>query len=224
MRKDKNGTWIDLQCKFNGLVRAGQYDHLQIDPSATFSVTSYSEEENFLLLAPTSRSTWSATAAWTQARRALHSYIQVCITAVQFYRHKPLQISGLLVTTPWGIEGFIPTRHLHSKSPVELVGQHLWVKVIEVNQRNNDLILSQRCLLKEHKHALLSHPELITTGTIIKFLPFGLVLDVGYGVTVLLRQRKMDQLIKNDLLLGQPLSIGASLNQAGELAITLRQS
>lgn len=84
-----------------------------------------------------------------------------------------------------GLRGFIPRSHLLEKENLEsLVGQSLTANFLEVNQKNNKLILSQR------RAIIAAQIDRIMVGTLVagkvaRIQPYGIFVDLN-GVTGLL--------------------------------------
>ncbi|MGL5035130.1 MAG: S1 RNA-binding domain-containing protein [Microcystaceae cyanobacterium] len=84
-----------------------------------------------------------------------------------------------------GLRGFIPRSHLVEKNNLEsLVGQVLTANVLEANQENNKLVLSQRKLLQAQAMTSIAKGTLCA-GKIVKLQPYGVFVDLN-GVTGLL--------------------------------------
>jgi ribosomal protein S1 len=64
------------------------------------------------------------------------------------------QNKGGLIVNIMGLRGFLPTSQVsraHSANLQSLVGQHVWVKVLEVNRKRNRLIVSQKAAFDEDR-------------------------------------------------------------------------
>ena len=64
------------------------------------------------------------------------------------------QNKGGLIVNIMGLRGFLPTSQVsraHSGNLQTLVGQHVWVKVLEVNRKRNRLIVSQKAAYDEDR-------------------------------------------------------------------------
>jgi len=97
------------------------------------------------------------------------------------------------------VRGFVPAsqidrRHGVDRSKIDgtaasplaaLVGQPIWVKIIEIDRRKNRLILSEQAAMRERrkqsKADLLNNLEegLVITGTVTSLADFGAFVDVG---------------------------------------------
>ncbi|MFN5515781.1 MAG: S1 RNA-binding domain-containing protein [Cyanobacteriota bacterium] len=84
-----------------------------------------------------------------------------------------------------GLRGFIPRSHLMEKENMDgLVGQIVEGHVLEVNQENNKLVLTQRQLLKASALSQIAK-GVIREGRVVKLQPYGIFVDLD-GVTGLL--------------------------------------
>jgi small subunit ribosomal protein S1 len=64
------------------------------------------------------------------------------------------QNKGGLIVNIMGLRGFLPTSQVsraHSSNLQSLVGQHVWVKILEVNRKRNRLIVSQKASFDEDR-------------------------------------------------------------------------
>ena len=84
-----------------------------------------------------------------------------------------------------GLRGFIPRSHLLEKENLEsLVGQSLTANFLEVNQKNNKLVLSQRRAIMAAKIDRIAVGTLVS-GKVARIQPYGIFVDLN-GVTGLL--------------------------------------
>ena len=93
---------------------------------------------------------------------------------------------GVLVDL--GMRGFVPASQIR-RQPVgnldELVGQHLRLKVIDLDHKRHRVVLSQRLVLEEElqakKQELLDTLEVgqIREGVVVRFAEFGAFVDLG---------------------------------------------
>lgn len=85
------------------------------------------------------------------------------------------------------IRGFVPASQLRMQleSLDELVGEELPLKIIEIDQRRNKLILSHRKALEDERSALRAEVVAslqegnVITGKIVRLVDFGAFIDVG---------------------------------------------
>jgi ribosomal protein S1 len=85
------------------------------------------------------------------------------------------------------IRGFVPASQLRFQgtSYDELLGQELHVKIIELDQRRNKLILSQRKAIEDEKSAIRAEvvgnleEGAIIRGKVVRLVDFGAFIDVG---------------------------------------------
>lgn len=96
-------------------------------------------------------------------------------------------VKGGLIAEVFGIRGFIPTSQLRLKNSAQenLLGISLPVKVLELEQRKNKLILSQKLAIQEEKADLrektIQNLELGQTvaGEVVRVTDFGAFIDLG---------------------------------------------
>lgn len=87
-----------------------------------------------------------------------------------------------------GVRGFVPSSHLELETPTDLgsyVGQSLELKILEIDQVKERLVLSRRAILmKEQRKAsrdLLASLETgeVRSGTVASFVDYGAFVDIG---------------------------------------------
>lgn len=96
-------------------------------------------------------------------------------------------VKGGLIVELFGIRGFIPTSQLRLKNPPQdnLLGTNLTVKILEIDQRKNKLIISQKLAVQEEKADLrektMQNLELGQTvsGEVVRVADFGAFIDLG---------------------------------------------
>ena len=93
---------------------------------------------------------------------------------------------GGLVVRCEGLQGFVPLSHLserrsHSDWPKEMVGGKLKLRVIEINQHQHKLILSQKVVTEAEKERLLAQLREgeMCHGRVSGVHSFGLFVDLG---------------------------------------------
>jgi small subunit ribosomal protein S1 len=111
---------------------------------------------------------------------------------------------GGVVVSVGRLRGFVPNSHITSisrgtqgerlqEAKSELIGQTLWLVVLEVNQQRRRLVLSEREASRHRRQALL---EALTegethTGTVRSIVPFGAFVDLG-GIDGLVHISELD--------------------------------
>ncbi len=92
-----------------------------------------------------------------------------------------------------GLRGFVPKSHLSRsyESLEELVGQHLTVSFLDVNQANNKLVMSERIAARNEVMGRLELGQLIE-GTVASLKPFGAFIEFD-GITGLLHIKQISK-------------------------------
>jgi len=134
---------------------------------------------------------------WLRAQAMLESEELVEAQVVDLNRGGVLVRFGRL-------DGFVPNSHLNSiprgvrgkrlrQAKRELIGQDLWLMVIEVNQRRRRLVLSQRAADRHRREQVLE--ELtegdVRVGVVRNLVDFGAFVDLG-GVDGLIHISELD--------------------------------
>lgn len=96
-------------------------------------------------------------------------------------------VKGGFIVELFGIRGFIPTSQIRLKSPSQdnLIGTNIPVKILELDQRKNKLILSQKLAMQEEKADLrektMQNLEIGQTinGEVVRVADFGAFIDLG---------------------------------------------
>ncbi len=95
-------------------------------------------------------------------------------------------VKGGVIVDAYKLRGFVPASQLRTKgSHEDLVGQELPLKIIEVDQRRNKLILSHRQAVAAEKGKLraeiLQNLEVgqTVTGKVVRIADFGAFIDLG---------------------------------------------
>jgi small subunit ribosomal protein S1 len=102
------------------------------------------------------------------------------------------------------LRGFIPnsqivevprgaSREEQDNIKAEMIGQSLPVKVIEVNQRRNRLVLSETAARRDQRQDILEALEVgqVISGRVVKIVEYGAFVDIG-GVNGLVHISKLD--------------------------------
>ncbi len=95
-------------------------------------------------------------------------------------------VKGGVIVDTYKLRGFVPASQLRTKGPhEELIGQELPLKIIEVDQRRNKLILSHRQAIaaekgKQRSETLASlEINQIVEGKVVRIADFGAFIDLG---------------------------------------------
>ena len=140
-----------------------------------------------------------------------------------------------MIVDAYKLRGFVPASQLRTKGQhEELVGEELQLKIIEVDQRRNKLILSHRQALQQEKGLkraeILANLEVgqIVTGKVVRIADFGAFIDLG-GIDGLLpiseisweRIKKPD----DELAIGDELTLKVLKvdREAHKISLSLKQ-
>jgi len=95
-------------------------------------------------------------------------------------------VKGGVIVDTYKLRGFVPASQLRTKGPhEELIGQELPLKIIEVDQRRNKLILSHRQAIaaekgKQRSETLASlEVGQVVEGKVVRIADFGAFIDLG---------------------------------------------
>jgi small subunit ribosomal protein S1 len=129
---------------------------------------------------------------WERARQLLTSGEVIETEVTGFNR-------GGLTVSLGGLRGFVPNSHLaqpHSRDPATkrgLVGQTLRLVVLEVDEANRQLVLSERVAKDGDARDVLSSitPGQVLMGTVRNIVDFGAFVDLG-GVDGLIHISELD--------------------------------
>jgi ribosomal protein S1 len=94
-------------------------------------------------------------------------------------------VKGGVLVDVLGIRGFVPTSHLRTRDPEELVGKTVQLKILSVDSKQNNLILSNRKVVSEQqaeqRKDLFDNIQIgqIVTGDVVRLAEFGAFIDIG---------------------------------------------
>lgn len=144
-------------------------------------------------------------------------------------------VKGGVIVDAYKLRGFVPASQLKTKgSHEELVGQELPLKIIEVDQRRNKLILSHRQALAAEKGKLRSEVMAnlevgqTITGKVVRIADFGAFIDLG-GIDGLLPISEISwqriQHPSNVLNIGDDLTLKVLKvdREANKISLSLKQ-
>lgn len=100
-------------------------------------------------------------------------------------------VKGGLLVDVLGVRGFVPSSHLRIKEDKELIGQKIELKILTMDNSQNNFILSNRKVytdgLEEVKKDIFSQLEVgqVVKGEVVRITEFGAFIDIG-GVDALL--------------------------------------
>lgn len=95
------------------------------------------------------------------------------------------EVKGGLLVEIFGIRGFVPSSHVRTKDISELVGKKIPLKILSVDPKENNLILSNRKVVSEQQAEQRRDIfENITVGSvvegeIVRLADFGAFVDIG---------------------------------------------
>jgi len=183
---EEKQAFVDVGYKFDGLLPIGEVsnihiekitDVLQVGDEVEFQVIKVDDEEEKLIL---SKKSVDSKKAWTDLQQKFESgeVFEVEIADI---------VKGGLVADV-GVRGFIPAS-LVEKHFVEdfsdYKGKKLSVKVIELDQEKNKVILSHKAVLDEEeerkKEEIINNiqPGEIIDGSVQRITDFGVFVDIG---------------------------------------------
>lgn len=101
------------------------------------------------------------------------------------------EVKGGVLVDVLGVRGFVPSSHIRAKEAEELVGQKIKLKILSVEPKQNNLIMSHRKVVSEEqaeqRKELFEHivEGSVVEGEIVRLADFGAFVDIG-GVDGLL--------------------------------------
>jgi small subunit ribosomal protein S1 len=199
---DENEVIVDMGCKRDGVVPRTDLerldeaflDNLRVGEEVPVSVLSVSSRQGELVV---SLNQGLDRQDWLRAQEMMESG-EICEAEVVGVNR------GGVVVQFGRLRGFVPNSHLSDvrrgmrgerldQLKRQLTGTTLWLVVIEVQQRNNRLILSQRAAGSRRRQELLS--ELmegdVRTGRVCNLAQFGAFVDLG-GIDGLIHISELD--------------------------------
>ena len=189
-----NGIWVDIGTKFEGrippeemqTVHSRNGDEMKVgDKIAAFVLGNKDDGVTLLSLDRAQKSnSWHA--------------LEQSFTRNEIIEAKVITFNkGGLIVDINGVNGFVPISHLTNTHPnrigngskdnnaAQLAGQKIKLKIIELEKRNNRVILSERIALNEinekRKNILLSElkEQDICHGKVTRIYDFGVFVDLG---------------------------------------------
>lgn len=95
------------------------------------------------------------------------------------------EVKGGILVDVLGIRGFVPSSHIRAKEPQELVGQTVQLKILSIDPKQNNLIMSHRKVVSEQqaeqRKNLFDNIEInsVVEGEIVRLADFGAFVDIG---------------------------------------------
>lgn len=184
---EKDGALVDIGGKSEAFVpykeltnkikRVKIEELVKVGEEHEFYVLREEDEEGQILL---SLKKVNQAQGWNKLEEAKRSNESITGTVVQV-------VKGGVILELFGIRGFIPTSQLRLKNHAgeNLQGTTLTVKILELDQRKNKLILSQKLALQEEKADLrektMQSLEIGQTvgGEVVRVADFGAFIDLG---------------------------------------------
>jgi len=94
-------------------------------------------------------------------------------------------VKGGILVDVLGLRGFVPSSHVRAKDPEELIGQKIQLKILSVDSKQNNLIMSHRKVMSEQqaeqRKDLFENIQVgqIVTGEVVRLTDFGAFIDIG---------------------------------------------
>ncbi len=95
------------------------------------------------------------------------------------------EVKGGILVDVHGVRGFVPSSHIRAKDPQELVGEKIQLKILSLDPKQNNLIMSHRKVVSERqaeqRKDLFEHIEInsVVEGEIVRLADFGAFVDIG---------------------------------------------
>ena len=179
-----DGAYVEVGGKSPGFIPIGEVslqnvvnlqEVLPLESEWQFLVTSEQNSEGQVLLSLRQlqlKQAWENVTALVESGKA----VEVRVTGVN---------KGGVTGDVEGLRGFIPRSHLVERNDLEgLIGRLLMANIIEANEENNKLVLSQRQVIQAAAMGKLEK-DTLQSGKIVKIQPYGVFVDLN-GVTGLL--------------------------------------
>lgn len=186
VKVDQNEALVDVGGKSEGLVPLREISNTPIS-SAIGHLTVGEEIELFILREENEDGQVTLSKRRVDQARGWH-YAMADFEENKIVRARVVGVvkGGVLVDIH-RIRGFVPASQLRMQleSLDDLVGEELSLKIIEIDQRRNKLILSHRKALEDERSALRAEVVAnlveghIITGKIVRLVDFGAFIDVG---------------------------------------------
>lgn len=94
-------------------------------------------------------------------------------------------VKGGILVDVLGLRGFVPSSHLRARDAEELVGKTIQLKILSVDAKQNNLIMSNRKVVSEQqaeqRKDLFENIQIgqIVTGDVVRLADFGAFVDIG---------------------------------------------
>jgi len=94
-------------------------------------------------------------------------------------------VKGGILVEVMGLRGFVPSSHVRARDPEELVGKMVHLKILSVDSKQNNLILSHRKVVSEQqaeqRKDLFENIQIgqIVSGDVVRLADFGAFIDIG---------------------------------------------
>lgn len=94
-------------------------------------------------------------------------------------------VKGGLLVDVLGVRGFVPSSHVRTKEVDDLIGQSIQLKILSVDAKQNNLIMSSRKVVSEQqaeqRKDLFDNIQIgqIVTGEVVRLTDFGAFIDIG---------------------------------------------
>lgn len=94
-------------------------------------------------------------------------------------------VKGGILVDVLGLRGFVPSSHVRARDAEDLVGKTVQLKILSVDAKQNNLILSHRKVVSEQqaeqRKDLFENIQIgqIVTGDVVRLADFGAFIDIG---------------------------------------------
>ncbi|NPV88963.1 30S ribosomal protein S1 [Coprothermobacteraceae bacterium] len=200
LRVDVDGLWLDIGSKYDAFLSlsectpdlADQVRDGKVPETITVVVTRSNDEKGYISV---SQKRAAHKVIWRELEQWEKSGEVKKVKAVD------ADEKGLFVDLGGGIRGYVPASQIDTRfvrDPKRFVGRTLRVKILRLNRRRNQIILSQREVIEaeqkeraERAWQKLRESEVVR-GHVVKVTDEGIVVDLGEGITGFVPKDELD--------------------------------
>jgi len=182
---EPSGVVVDIGAKTNAKVplkelvgvppKSAQEALPQDDTEKEFLIIREEDDDGMLTL---SHKKVALAYAWKELERIKEAdeIVDAEVTAV---------VKGGILVEVMGVRGFVPSSHVRTRDAEELVGKTVQLKVLSVDSKQNNLIMSHRKVVSEQqaeqRKDLFENIQIgqIVTGDVVRLAEFGAFIDIG---------------------------------------------